>query len=449
MGYLPHSEDERAEMLEDLGLESAEELFAVIPESVRATAMPDLPDALTEPEVVERARALGANNRALDELVCFAGGGIYDHFIPAIVRSVISRPEFLTPYTPYQPEASQGTLEAMFEYQTMICELTGMDVANASLYDAATALGEAILMASGITGRDRALISSAAPPAFRRTARTYCEAAGVAIDEVRWIDETGATDLDALDAALDDDVACVCLQQPNYFGVTEQMAAAADLAHDTGALFIAGVEPISLALLKPPGEYEADIVIGEGQPLGLPPGFGGPLLGLFACRENLLRDMPGRVVGKTTTNADPNQEAYCLTLQTREQHIRRGRATSNICTNQGLCALAACVYMAALGLDGLREVALAGARNAHYLHDLIAGSGGDAEPRFSGDFVNEFAVRVDGGATDTVRDLCERGYLVGPALGEDYEGLGDCLLLAATETRTREQIEDLVEAGGF
>lgn len=447
MGYLPHSEQERSRMLEALGIESADELFAEIPEEVRAAAMPDLPAPLTEPELVARARKLGARNRSLDELVCFAGGGIYDRFIPAIVRSVAGRPEFVTPYTPYQPEASQGTLQAIFEYQTMVCELTAMDVANASLYDAATGLGEAIVMASAATKRERALISSAAPPAARRTARTYCEAAGISIEEVPFLDETGATDLDALEAALADDVACVCLQQPNFFGVIEQMEAAAELAHDAGALMIAGVEPVSLALLKPPGEYGADIAVGEGQSLGLPPGFGGPLLGLFACREELVRMMPGRVVG---VSQDANGElAYCLTLQTREQHIRRARATSNICTNEGLCALASCVYMAALGPDGLREVALAGARNAHYLRDLIAASGGVATPRFSGECLNEFAVRIDGPAEELVRELCAEGYLVGPALGRDYPELADCLLLAATECRSREQIEGLVEAGGL
>ncbi len=447
MGYLPHSEQERRRMLDALGIGSMDELFAEIPEEVRAVAMPELPEPLTEPELVERARKLGAQNRSLDELVCFSGGGIYDRFIPAIVRSVVSRPEFVTPYTPYQPEASQGTLQAMFEYQTMVCELTAMDVANASLYDAATGLGEAILMAASATKRERALISAAAPPAARRTARTYCEAAGISIEEVSFLDDSGATDLEALATALADDVACVCLQQPNFFGVIEQMDAAAELAHDAEALMIAGVEPVSLALLKPPGEYGADIALGEGQALGLPPGFGGPLLGLFACREELVRIMPGRVVGKSQ---DANGElAYCLTLQTREQHIRRARATSNICTNEGLCALAACVYMAALGPDGLREVATAGARNAHHLRDLIADSDGVATPRFSGDFLNEFVVRVEGSPDQLVRDLCAEGYLGGPALDRDYEALSDCLLLAATECRSREQIEGLVEAGGL
>ncbi|MGC9320415.1 MAG: aminomethyl-transferring glycine dehydrogenase subunit GcvPA [Armatimonadota bacterium] len=447
MACLPNSDSDRRAMLQRIGIGSVEELFEVIPESVRATAGPDLPGPLTEMELVVRARELAAENRTLDELACFAGGGVYDRFIPAIVQSVVSRPEFLTPYTPYQAEASQGTLEAMFEYQTMICELTGMDVANASLYDAATGLGEAVLMASSITDRDRALVSAALSPAARRTTRTYCEAAGVTLAEVPYSHESGRTDLDALEDALDADVACVCLQQPSYFGVIEEMAAAAELAHASGALFIASVEPVSLALLRPPGEYGADIVVGEGQPLGLAPGFGGPLLGLFACRERFMRSMPGRVVGQTL-DAE-GAIAYCLTLQTREQHIRRGRATSNICTNQGLCALAACVYLAALGPEGLREVALLGAQGAHHLHELIEGSAGAGEPRFGGDFVNEFVVRLDRAADEVVRELCDSGYLVGPALGRDYPDLEDCLLLAVTERRSRAEIEGLVEAGGL
>jgi len=443
VGYLPQSDRDRREMLDGLGLESASELFADIPEAVRAAAEPDLPEPLTEMELVAEMAALAGENRTLDELVCFAGGGIYDRFIPAIVGSVTSRPEFITPYTPYQPEASQGTLQAMFEYQTMVCELTGTEIANASLYDGATALGEAVLMAAAITGRERALLSGALPPAARRATRTCCEAAGVTIAEVPWDGESGRTDLAALEEMLGDDVACVALGQPNYFGVVEEMPEAAELAREVGALFIASVEPISLGLLAPPGEYGADIVVGEGQPLGLPPGFGGPLLGLFACRERHMRKMPGRVVGRTV-DAE-GRTAYCLTLQTREQHIRRGRATSNICTNQGLCALAATVYLAALGPDGLREVALLGAQKAHHLRVLLAETA-DLRPRFTGPFAHEFVLQVGGPADDFVGRMCEAGYLVGPSLGRDYPELGDCLLVAATERRTVDEIEGLARA---
>ena len=442
MPWLPHSERYRSEMLAALGVDSIDELFADIPEGLRDTATPDLPAPLTEMELVERARTLAAGNRTLNDLVCFAGGGIYDRYIPAIVRSVTSRPEFVTPYTPYQPEASQGTLQAMFEYQTMVCELTGMDAANASLYDGATAMGEAVLMAADATRRDRALVSSAVSRAARETAGTYCGASGIEIGGIPRDDATGQTDMNALEAMLDDGVACVALQQPNYFGVLEPMADAAALAHEAGALFIAMIEPTSLALLTPPGEYDADLVVGEGQPLGLPPGFGGPLLGLFACRDTFVRKMPGRVVGRTVDAEGAT--AYCLTLQTREQHIRRDRATSNICTNQGLCALAAAVYLAAMGPQGLREAALLGAERAHQLHDLLVEAG--LEPRFSGHFVNEFVLRMPGDAQQTVQDLCARGYLVGPSLGREYDDLDDCLLLAATERRTADEVEALAAA---
>ncbi|MFP4248595.1 MAG: aminomethyl-transferring glycine dehydrogenase subunit GcvPA [Armatimonadota bacterium] len=444
MPWLPHSERDRREMLDALSADSVDELFADIPAGLRDTALPDLPAPLTEMELVAHAHSLASENRTLEDLICFAGGGIYDHFVPAIVRSVISRPEFLTPYTPYQAEASQGTLQAIFEYQTMICELTGMDVANASLYDGATAMGEAVLLASDTTRRDQALMSKALSPAACRATDSYCSASGIDVGGIPWDDTTGQTDLDALADILDEGVACVAMQQPNYFGVLEPMAEAAALAHEAGALLIAMVEPTSLALLTPPGEYEADLVVGEGQPLGLPPGYGGPLLGIFACRHEYVRRMPGRVVGQTV-DAD-GETAYCLTLQTREQHIRRDRATSNICTNQGLCALAAAVYLAALGPRGLHDVALLGAERAHHLHSLLVDAG--LEARFTGDFLNEFVVTVPGDAREVVRDLCEQGYLVGPPLSMEYDGMDDCLLLAATERRTIEETEALAAAFG-
>lgn len=442
MAYVPHSDGDRRAMLEALGLEAVDELFATIPASLRATAVPDLPAPLTEMELVAEMAKRAAANRSLDELVCFAGGGIYDRFIPAIVGSVTARPEFVTPYTPYQPEASQGTLQAIFEYQSMICALTAMDVANASLYDGATALAEAVFVAAGVTGRKRAVLSRTLPPAARAATRTACAAGGIEVVEAPLDDTTGQTDRTRLAEVIDTDVACVALGQPNYLGVIEEMAPAAELAHASGALFVAMFEPISLGLLAPPGEYGADLAVGEGQPLGLPPGFGGPLLGLFACREEHVRRMPGRVVGRTV-DAE-GRIAYCLTLQTREQHIRRDRATSNICTNEGLCALAASVYLAALGPEGLREVALLSARKAHHLADLLAEAG--IEPRFSGPFLSEFTVRVGGPADAVVEELCARGYLVGPALGRDYPELDDCLLLAVTERRTVTELEGLVAA---
>lgn len=445
MSYLPQSEGDRAAMLGALGIDSTEELFRQIPPELRKTALPVLPGPMAEADLLRHMQELAGRNRSLKELVCFAGGGVYDRFIPSIVLDVIGRPEFKTGYTPYQSEASQGILQALFEYQSMICELTGMAVANASLYDGASALGEALLLAAGVNERPRALVSRALSPNARAVATTYCSGMGLQIDEVPYVDATGQTDMEGLEAAMADDVCCIALQQPNYFGVVEAMDAAAEIAHGQGGLFVTAVEPISLGLLKPPGEYGADMAVGEGQPLGIAPGYGGPLLGLFACREEMVRQMPGRVVGETV-DAD-GERAYCLTLQTREQHIRRERATSNICTSESLCALASAVYLAALGPQGLREVAERGVQNAHFLVEMLSAEG-LGRPRFSGAFLNELVVDVGEPADGVVRRLAEEGYLVGPSLGRAYPELGNCLLLAATEQRTRDDIEGLVAAWG-
>jgi glycine dehydrogenase subunit 1 len=441
--YLPQSESDRQALLAGAGVKSVEALFRDIPPQLRATATPDLPPALSEPDLLRHLQSLAKQNRSLEDLTCFAGGGVYDHFIPSLVLDVVSRPEFKTGYTPYQPEASQGLLQALFEYQSMICELTGMPVANASLYDGASALGEAVLLAAGFTERPRALISRALSPSARHVARTYCSALGIVIEDVPYVGATGETDLDALRAAIGDDVCCVALQQPNYFGVLENMGVAGELAHEAGALFTAAVEPISLGLLKPPGAYGADLVVGEGQPLGLVPGYGGPLLGVFACREDMMRRMPGRVVGETV-DAD-GRRAYCLTLQAREQHIRREKATSNICTSESLCALAAAAYLAALGPQGLRDVAEQGVQKAHFLADRLSAAG-VARPRFRGAFFNEFAVDVGEPADGVVRRLAERGYLAGPSLAREYPELRSCLLLAVTEQRTAQDLDGLVAA---
>ena len=441
MSYLPHSDQDQAAMMAALQLESVEELFDQIPAAIRTPEAPDIPGPLSEMELMRHMQGLAGENRSLEDLVCFAGGGVYDRFVPSIVRDVTRRPEFLTPYTPYQAEASQGTLAAMFEYQTMICELTGMEVANASLYDGASSLAEAVLMAARVKRRSRVLVSRAVPPAARRVVQTYCSGAGVRIVEMPYIAESGQTDLKALTELLDEDTCCVALGQPNYFGVIENMAAARDAAHDIGALLIAVVEPISLGILKPPGEYGADVVVGEGQPLGLVPGLGGPLLGLFACKEELVRYMPGRVVGQTVDGA--GRVGYCLTLQAREQHIRRGRATSNICTSQALCALAAAVYLAALGPEGLRETAELSAHKAHYLGSLLTEDAVKCRQRFAGPFLHEFVLQVEEPVDELIKRLCEQGYLLGPALAREYPELADCLLVAVTERRTRAELAGL------
>jgi len=430
-------------MLAALGLNTVEDLFRDIPARLREMARPELPPTLAEAELLRHMRELAERNRSLDDLVCFAGGGIYDRFIPSIVLDVIGRPEFKTGYTPYQPEASQGILQALFEYQSMVCDLTGMEVANASLYDGASALGEAVLLAAAHTRRRRALVPRALSPGARSVAHTYCDAAGLEIVEVPYVPESGRTDLPALQAALGDEVCCVALQQPNYFGVLEEMVATAEMTHEAGALFIASVEPVSLGLLQPPGAYGADIAVGEGQPLGLPPGFGGPLLGLFACREETVRRAPGRIVGETVDLQ--GRRAYCLTLQTREQHIRREKATSNICTSESLCALASAVYLAALGPEGLRGTAEAGVRGAHYLAERVQ-EAGVARMRFTAPFFSEFVLDTGEPAEKIVARLADRGYLVGPALGREYPELANCLLLAVTEQRTRADLDGLVAA---
>ena len=443
MSYLPHSERDREAMLAAVGASSTEELFRDIPADLRDGAAVDLPGPMTEAELLCHMRELAGRSHSTEDLVCFAGGGIYDRFIPSIVLDVISRPEFKTGYTPYQPEASQGILQALFEYQSMVCELTGMPVANASLYDGASALGEAVLLAAAQTRRPRALVSRALSPAARAVTQTYCGAMGVEIVDVPYDQQTGRTDLAALASMLSDDVCCLALQHPNYFGVLEDMGDAAEAAHQSGTLFVASVEPVSLGVLKPPGEYRADIVIGEGQPLGLPPAYGGPLLGLFACAQEMMRRVPGRIVGETV-DAEGSR-AYCLTLQTREQHIRREKATSNICTSESLCALASAVYLAAHGPQGLREVAEVSARTAHYLADRVQ-SETPCSLRFAGPFLSEFVVDLGEPGGEAVSRLADLGYLVGPALEREYPELGNCVLVAATEQRTEGDIDGLLTA---
>lgn len=449
MSYIPITESDREAMLAAVGASSVEELFADIPAAIRERAQMSLPEPLREPALLRHMQQLSARNRSLDELVCFLGAGIYDHFIPSIVLDVLSRPEFKTGYTPYQAERSQGMLQTIYEYQTMICELTAMDAANASMYDGATALAEAILMAASATRRSRALVANTLHPLARSVVETYSAKAGVSVEEIGYDHATGLTLLDGHDSAtalIGDDVACIAAQQPNFFGLLEPMADLAELTHSHGALLIASVDPISLGILKPPGEYGADIAVGEGQALGLPPGFGGPLLGIFACRESLLRRMPGRVAGRTV-DAD-GRPAYCLTLQTREQHIRRERATSNICTNEALCALAAGAYLAALGKEGIREIATLCAQKAHYAFEAICELD-RFEPIFSAPFFKEFAVKCPGDVTELNRRLLDEDILGGLPLGRYYPELGDnAMLLCVTEQRTREEIEALVDTLG-
>ncbi len=423
MSFLCHTDTERNEMLQAIGAGSMDDLFADIPESIRLGTLLDLPPAQTEPEISRTMRELSDKNSALTP---FAGGGAYAHYIPAAVDHLAQRSEFYTAYTPYQPEVSQGTLAAIFEFQTMIRRLTGMDVANASMYDGATALAEAVLMCTRTAGRSSVLVCDSVHPHYREVLATYAWANGLGLHTCP---ATGGTaDADTAAALVGTDVAAVVIQSPNFFGCIEDVAAVASAAHTAGAFCICVVtEPLSLGLLQAPGSIGADIVCGEGQPFGNPVGFGGPLLGLLAAKKKFLRKMPGRLVGKTV-DADGG-EAYVLTLQTREQHIRRDKATSNICTNQGLCALRAAVYLSLAG-GKLQELARLNHLLAGRLRSGLSQAG--CELLFERPYFNEFAVRVPD-ARALQKKMREQGFLFGVCLGDYYKDRDDALLLCCTE----------------
>jgi glycine dehydrogenase subunit 1 len=442
MTYSPHTDADRARMLEAVGVASVEDLFADIPASVRAGAW-DVPPPLAEQEVRAELARLARRNQIPE--VSFLGAGVYRHLLPAVVGEVIGRPEFATAYTPYQPEVSQGTLQSIYEFQSLICELTGMEVATASHYDGATATAEAALMACRLTRRNRVAISAGVNPDYRRVLDTYCSGPGIGVVTVPIGLEdggTGTTDPDIAAEALGEDVACLVAAQPNFYGQLEPMRELAAAAHAAGAQLVAVVEPTSLALLEPPGEYDADLVAAEGQPLGIPASFGGPYVGLMAARMASVRQMPGRLVGATRDTE--GRKGYVLTLQAREQHIRREKAASNICTNQALMALAATAYLAAVGPIGLREVAELSTTQARHLVTAL-GDAGVAEPRFDGPYFAEVTVRVADAARRHAA-LAERGIVAGHLPERDEPRLNDTLLLATTELTTDADIGRLVEA---
>jgi glycine dehydrogenase subunit 1 len=442
MAYSPHTEADHQRMLEAIGVGSIEDLFADIPAAVRATRF-DLPPPLVEQEVRRELSRLADRNRI--PRVSFLGAGAYRHFVPSVVMEVIGRSEFATSYTPYQPEVSQGTLQSIYEFQSLICELTGMEVATASHYDGATATAEAALMACRLTRRGRVAVSTAVDPQVRAVLATYCSGPGIEIVEVPAdLAEggSGLTPVEAAEAALGDGVACLVAQQPNFFGGIEPMEALGETAHAVGALLVAVVEPTSLAMLEAPGSYGADIVAAEGQPLGIPLSFGGPYVGLMAARMESVRQMPGRLVGATRDVR--GRKGYVLTLQAREQHIRRERAASNICTNQALCALAATAYLTAVGPEGLHEVAELSMTQARLLAASLEASG-LAERRFTAPYLAEVSLRVPDAARRHAA-LAEQGIVAGYPLGRDYPELADTLLLAATELTTDEDVAALTAA---
>ncbi|HHV63333.1 MAG TPA: aminomethyl-transferring glycine dehydrogenase subunit GcvPA [Firmicutes bacterium] len=520
MDYIPNTDRDRQEMLDAIGVASIEELFADIPEEVRLAHLmhpdgptgrarstgtgPDggnvdlpatiggsmsLPAPMSEYELVRHMEELARKNGTLDEYVCFRGAGAYDHFIPSAVSHITGRSEFYTAYTPYQAEVSQGTLTSIFEYQSLICELTGMDISNASLYDGASAVAEAAVLAHKFTKRDEVLVSEAVHPEHRLTLRTYARNLGMVVREIpvlaglsTGMTEAGRTDIDALRDAITDRTACVIMQNPNFFGVIERMREASALVRERGALFVASVDPISLGLLAPPGEYGADIAVGEGQALGNPLWFGGPYLGFFTCRADLVRYMPGRLVGETRDAA--GRRGFVLTLQAREQHVRRERATSNICSNEALCALAAAVYLSLLGKTGIREVARLCLQKSHYLagalSERLKGVEGFRLP-FGAPFFKEFVAEFPGGDPAHGWDAINRRLLAGKIIGplplarfygsENSEGAGggnsgrgngagragkngmirgfrpgNAALFCVTEKRTRAEMDRLVDA---
>ena len=428
-------------MLRTIGVSSEDELLAVVPEKFRRKEPLDVPPALSEWEAVETLQGIANESQ---HLICFAGAGYYDHYVPAVVDHLIRRSEFYTAYTPYQAEVSQGTLQAIYEFQSMVCELMGLDVANASMYDGASAMAEAALMAQSIQRkRDKIVLSSTVNPHYRQVLDTYNLGLDMPI-EIAPRADSGVTDLDALSGMIDDQTAAVIVQSPNFYGLIEELEAAAGVAHDNGALLIAVVDPVSLAILKSPGECGADIAVAEGQPFGNGLSFGGPVLGLFAARQDYIRHMPGRIVG-VSEDVD-GRRGFVLTLQTREQHIRREKATSNICTNQGLCALAATVYLSTVGKEGLRQVAETSTQVAHYAFDRIIEET-KLEPLFPGSpFFREFAMKTPRPAREIIWSGQERGILPGVALARfPHIDVDDGLLIAFTEKRSKKDVELLIE----
>jgi glycine dehydrogenase subunit 1 len=436
--YVPHTDDELAGMLAFVGLSSLDELFDHIPAALRLAGGLDMPDGLSEPDVATETERLAARNRVGADLVCFAGAGAYDHEVPATVRRVAFRSEFVTAYTPYQPEVAQGVLQALFEYQTLLARISGVDVANASLYDGATATVEAVNLAVAATGNQRVVLSRGVHPNWRDVVRTFAAGTGHVVVEAPLVDGTTSWP-----AATSEPAGALVVQQPNQLGCYEDLTAARAAADAAGALLVVAFDPVAAGLLRAPGSYGADVVVGEGQPFGTPLSFGGPYLGLFACRSEHVRRLPGRLVGETI-DVD-GRRAYVTTLRTREQDIRREKASSNVCTNQTLIAVACAVQLSWLGTGGLRDLALRCARGTRYCRESLLAVDG-VEPVASAPTFREFAVRTGTVPADVVVDrMADEGYLAGVPLRPDDE-LGDGLLIAVTERRTRDEIDGFVAA---
>ncbi len=440
MPYIPNTDDDRRVMLQRIGVTNIEELLKSIPQNLRLKSKLNLPEPLSEMELLREMETLSRENNS--ELVIFAGGGVYDHFIPSAMATILSRPEFFTAYTPYQAEVSQGTLQAIYEFQTHICRLTGMDVANASMYDGASASAEAAHLAVNHTRRNRILVSETVNPLFREVIRTYLS--GLDIEIVIVPHRDGLTDFAKLPSLINDKTAGLVLAQPNFFGLVEDIEIGADMIHNAGGLLITAVDPISAVILKTPADCGADIAVGEGQPMGIPLNFGGPLLGFFAVKKELVRTVPGRLVARAVDEA--GKPGFVLTLQTREQHIRREKASSNICTNEALCATTATVYLSLMGKQGLKRIALLNVEKSHQTADRICSIKGFT-PYFKGSFVRETVIKTPVPAKELIDTVIEKNNILpGVDLGRFYPAMKDGLLIAVTEKRTDTEIENLIDA---
>ncbi|MFQ5797513.1 MAG: aminomethyl-transferring glycine dehydrogenase subunit GcvPA [Bacteroidota bacterium] len=440
MPFTSNTDADRAAMLRAIGVNSLEELLQNIPPEIRLKDGLDLPEALSEFEVVKELREVSSRNKNVNDVISFGGAGAYDHFVPSVVGAVINRSEFSTPYTPYQAEVSQGTLQAIYEYQTMICNLTGMDAANASIYDGGSALAEACLLAAGHTGRNEIVIAGKVHPYYLDVVRTYCQGQQSALKHTGLAD--GVANIDDVRNAVTSTTAAVVVQQPNFYGCLEDVFELEKIAHLRGALYVVVADPISLGILVPPGEYGADVVVGEGQGLGIGLSFGGPYLGIFGVKDHLLRKMPGRLSG-ITTDREGNR-GFVLTVQTREQHIRRERATSNICTNEGLMMLAACVYLSLMGKQGIQEVAQLCLQKSHYLAERLSAVHG-FRLKYHQPFFKEFVLETALRPNILVEKLLSSNIVAGIDLsrfGEDESGL----LIAVTEKRTKDEMDEFVKA---
>ncbi len=428
-------------MLASIGVKSIEELFAFIPETLRTKAsLSNLPPSMPESAILRHIKEMGGKNADTESHISFLGAGAYNHYIPSAVDHIISRSEFYTAYTPYQPEISQGTLQATYEFQTLVCQLTGMEVANASMYDGASALAEAVIMAHRINGRKDVFISGCIHPEYRQVINTYCRYLDIDLKEIPFT-ENGISDLEWLSKNISDETSAVAIQNPNFFGCIEKMKDLGELARAKGFLFIACAnEPVSLGILKPPGDFGADIAAGEGQGLGNPLSFGGPYLGLFATRNKYIRSMPGRLVGRTIDSS--GKTGFCLTLSTREQHIRREKATSNICSNQALCALSAAVYMSLMGKEGFRKLAVLNLQKADYAKGLLSGLKG-YKLKFNNPVFNEFVIETPVNPNDINRELTKEGIIGGLSLERFYPELKNCMLICITENHGKEDIDKL------